>query len=183
MNILSPVTDNCSSWISGRGRMTVEMFSWPSLHERMCQTWGSNSGPLACKANSLPIRSKFIKKVRKQSYWRSTASTEWQIRTQLSESFKGKWDQCTLKDLLMIDGQHMSTRYLSRQTYFSWQIVLFPKDQHQLWYEHRKCVVADWESCPCPFLTHLVHECHHSEQILNSAMAGLNLKMMQFTFD
>ena len=27
--------------------MAVEMFSWPSLHERMCRTWGSNSGPLA----------------------------------------------------------------------------------------------------------------------------------------
>ena len=31
------------------------MFSWPSLHERMCRTWGSNTGPLACQANSLPI--------------------------------------------------------------------------------------------------------------------------------
>ena len=55
VQILSPVTDNCSSWISGRGRMAVEMFSWPSLHERMCRTWGSNSGPLACQANSLPF--------------------------------------------------------------------------------------------------------------------------------
>ena len=35
--------------------MAVEMFSWPSLHDRMCRTWGSNSGPLACQANSLPI--------------------------------------------------------------------------------------------------------------------------------
>ena len=35
--------------------MTVEMFSWPSLHERMCQTWGLNSGPLACQGNTLPI--------------------------------------------------------------------------------------------------------------------------------
>ena len=35
MHILSPVTDNCSSWISGRGRMAVEMFSWPSLLEKM----------------------------------------------------------------------------------------------------------------------------------------------------
>ena len=55
MHILSPVTDNCSSWISGRGRMAAEMFSWPSLHERMCRTWGSNAGPLACQANTLPI--------------------------------------------------------------------------------------------------------------------------------
>ena len=56
MHILSPVTDNCSSWISGRGRMAVEMFSWPSLHERMCRMWGSNSGPLACQAYMLPIK-------------------------------------------------------------------------------------------------------------------------------
>ena len=56
VHILSPVTDNCSSWISGRGRMAVEMFSWPSLHERMCRTWGSNSGPLACQVDSLPIK-------------------------------------------------------------------------------------------------------------------------------
>ena len=55
VHILSPVTDNCSSWISGRGRMAVEMFSWPNLHERICRTWGSNSGPLACQANSLSI--------------------------------------------------------------------------------------------------------------------------------
>ena len=35
--------------------MAVEIFSWPSLHERMCRTWGSNSGPLACQADTLPI--------------------------------------------------------------------------------------------------------------------------------
>ena len=55
MHSLSPVTDNCSSWISRRERMAVEMFSWPSLHERMCRTWGSNPGPPACQANKLPI--------------------------------------------------------------------------------------------------------------------------------
>ena len=31
--------------------MAEEMFSW----QRMCRTWGSNSGPLACQVNSLPI--------------------------------------------------------------------------------------------------------------------------------
>ena len=35
--------------------MAVEMFSWPSLHERMCWMWGLNSEPLACQANTLPI--------------------------------------------------------------------------------------------------------------------------------
>ena len=35
--------------------MAIEMFSWPRLHERMFQMWGSNSGPLACQANSLSI--------------------------------------------------------------------------------------------------------------------------------
>ena len=55
VHILSPVTDNFSSWISGRGRMAVKKFSWPRLHERICRTWGSNSGPLACQATTLPI--------------------------------------------------------------------------------------------------------------------------------
>ena len=53
--IISPVNENCSTWISGRGRMAVELFSWPSLHEIMCRTSGSNSGPLACQADTLPI--------------------------------------------------------------------------------------------------------------------------------
>ena len=35
--------------------MVVEMFSWPSLHENMCRAWGSNSWPLACQAETLPI--------------------------------------------------------------------------------------------------------------------------------
>ena len=53
--IISPVNENCSTWISGRGRMAVELFSWPSLHDIMCRTSGSNSGPLACQADTLPI--------------------------------------------------------------------------------------------------------------------------------
>ena len=55
LHILSPVTDNCSCGFSGRGRMAVKFFSWPSLHKRMCRMWGSNSGSLACQADMLPI--------------------------------------------------------------------------------------------------------------------------------
>ena len=55
VHILSPVNDNCSSWISRRGRMAIEIFSWPSLNERMCWTWGLNSGPLACQVDTVPI--------------------------------------------------------------------------------------------------------------------------------
>ena len=50
VNTLSLGIDNCSSWISGRGRMAVEIFSWPNLHERMCRTcaelgvWTMKSG-------------------------------------------------------------------------------------------------------------------------------------------
>ena len=28
---------------------------WPSLHKRMCRTWVSNLGPLACQEDMLPI--------------------------------------------------------------------------------------------------------------------------------
>ena len=50
MHILPPVTDNCSSRISGRWRMTVECFFMTY------RTWGSNSGPLACQADSFRSR-------------------------------------------------------------------------------------------------------------------------------
>ena len=62
VHILSPVTDNCSSWISGRRRMAVEFFSWPSPHERMCRTWGSNSGTLACQTILIIWSKQFEKK-------------------------------------------------------------------------------------------------------------------------
>ena len=38
VHILSPETDNCPSWISGRERMTIENIWWSKPHERMLQT-------------------------------------------------------------------------------------------------------------------------------------------------
>ena len=52
--ILSQITEKCSSWISGRGKMTEEIFSLPNLHEKMCQTRGSIAVPLDSQATSLP---------------------------------------------------------------------------------------------------------------------------------
>ena len=52
--ILSPVTDNCPSWISGRMRMVVEFFSWPNLDERMWPDRGWNQRPLDSQSDSLP---------------------------------------------------------------------------------------------------------------------------------
>ena len=37
MHILSPETDNCPSWISGRGRMTVENISWSISTKECCR--------------------------------------------------------------------------------------------------------------------------------------------------
>ena len=37
MHILSPETDNCSSWISGRERMTVENISWSISTKDCCR--------------------------------------------------------------------------------------------------------------------------------------------------
>ena len=44
MHILSPETDNCPSWISGRERMTVAWFSQAFLHEKkdLRLYWGSS---------------------------------------------------------------------------------------------------------------------------------------------
>ena len=56
VRILSPVTDNSLSWISGRERMVVENFSWSNLNERMfCWTWGSNPQLSAYEKDTHPI--------------------------------------------------------------------------------------------------------------------------------
>ena len=46
MHILSPKTDNCPSWISGRERMTVENISWSISTKECCRPWqGLNPRP------------------------------------------------------------------------------------------------------------------------------------------
>ena len=46
MHILSPETDNCPSWISGRERMTVENISWSISTKECCRPRrGLNPGP------------------------------------------------------------------------------------------------------------------------------------------
>ena len=46
MHILSPETDNCPSWISGRERMTVENISWSISTKECCRPrWGLNPRP------------------------------------------------------------------------------------------------------------------------------------------
>ena len=43
---LSPETDNCPSWISGRERMTVENISWSTSTKECCRPrWGLNLRP------------------------------------------------------------------------------------------------------------------------------------------
>ena len=46
VHILSPETDNCPSWISGRERMTIENISWSISTKECCWTRrGSNPWP------------------------------------------------------------------------------------------------------------------------------------------
>ena len=46
MHILSPETDNCPSWISGRERMTIENISWSISTKECCRPrWGLNPRP------------------------------------------------------------------------------------------------------------------------------------------
>ena len=96
MHILSPVTDNCSSWISGRGSMAVEIFSWPSLHERMFRTWGSNSGLLACQADTLPIE---LPRPANPGWEHIGSYSHKSIRYNISECqfhWQTKWKLCSL---------------------------------------------------------------------------------------
>ena len=46
VHILSPETDNCLSWRSGRERMTVENISWSISTKKCCRPWrGLNPQP------------------------------------------------------------------------------------------------------------------------------------------
>ena len=53
MHILSPETDNCPSWISGRERMTVENTSWSISMKECCRPWrGLNPWPPGLQLDS-----------------------------------------------------------------------------------------------------------------------------------
>ena len=52
MHILSPETDNCPSWISGRERMTVENISWSISTKECCRPRrGLNPRPLGLQSD------------------------------------------------------------------------------------------------------------------------------------
>ena len=55
MHILSPETDNCPSWISGRERMTVETISWSISMKESCRPRrGSNLRPPGLQSDTHP---------------------------------------------------------------------------------------------------------------------------------
>ena len=55
VHILSPETDNCPSWISGRERMTVENISWSISTKECCRPrQGSNPRPPGLQSDAYP---------------------------------------------------------------------------------------------------------------------------------
>ena len=55
VHILSPETDNCPSWISGRERMTLENISWSISTKECCRPWwGSNPRPSGLQSDAHP---------------------------------------------------------------------------------------------------------------------------------
>ena len=55
VHILSPETDNCPSWISGRKRMTVENISWSISTKECCRPRrGSNPRPPGLQSDAHP---------------------------------------------------------------------------------------------------------------------------------
>ena len=51
---LSPVTDNCPSWIGGRERMAIDIISWPISTKECYRMCGSNTRPSAYQADEHP---------------------------------------------------------------------------------------------------------------------------------
>ena len=56
VHILSPVTDNCSSWISWRGRMAVDLFFHDQVSMKECAGRGDRTrGRLHAKSRDLEV--------------------------------------------------------------------------------------------------------------------------------
>ena len=83
MHILSPETDNCPSWISGRERMTVENISWSISTKECCRPQqGLNPWPPGLQSDSASnwaMGRHYIKKklsclsCRQHVYWSSSS--------------------------------------------------------------------------------------------------------------
>ena len=78
------------------------MFSWPSLYERMCRTWGSNSGPLACQANSLPIELPRLSDLIliMSSLWEETLACQFQKRQKRYPCLVNVFYRCKMSRLM-----------------------------------------------------------------------------------
>ena len=127
MHILSPETDNCPSWISGRERITVENISWSISTKECCRPrWGLNPRPPGLESDGA-------------SNWATEAGSssnnkEWQLQPLMKMNYSSRacftglfiW---TPYNLIYLTHTHTHTqrpdiKYKLRHTYtyFSWSL-------------------------------------------------------------
>ena len=142
MHILSPETDNCPSWISGRERMTVESISWSISTKECCRPRrGSNPRPSGLQSDAHPT----------EPTRPATFETGFKLRLmwKMRLSYKGKCHVillATLHDIYLyktVTFPHPPLKPISKMAFlhrFHCTIKLqFPEHRwlvHHCWFEH-----------------------------------------------
>ena len=118
MHILSPETDNCPSWISGRERVTVENISWSISMKECCRPrWGLNPGPPGLQwdgASNWATEAGW-------SWYKISCWSNWEIQIRKTVYYVyPKFNRLTARTLLLLS----FGRYMCNRT-FVWSVVDF----------------------------------------------------------
>ena len=131
MHILSPETDNCPSWISGRERMTVENISWSISTKESCRPQrGLNPRPpglLDCASNwatEAGRTASWISDWNNFSYFWSTSDpdTAYQVSSQLAFWIMKKTFEIDFQD--SSHGKHLEFPIKTISPSFELQVTL-----------------------------------------------------------
>ena len=103
MHILSPETDNCPSWISGRERMTVENISWSISTKECCRPRrGLNPRPPGLQSDGASNwateagTTRGIVKIIWASAWQNQQNGMCSAKTQISLGIRPVWSDSSL---------------------------------------------------------------------------------------
>ena len=133
MHIISPVTDNCPTWVSARERMAIEMISWPISTKECCRTEGSNPRP---HENSSYMHPTELQPGPFSDISISSSIPSWQVLTAHAQPFRGTRDLAfCLKvplDSLLVWASSGGSGETARMRRLAWTFAARIGDKYQI---------------------------------------------------
>ena len=115
MHILSPETDNCPSWISGRERMTVENISWSISTKEYCRPpRGLNPRPPGLQSDGA-------------SNWATEAGTLFSYSAHSTENIHLKRHIPIGRVKIFFQPKHIDIFFISPQKHMLWYSLELPR--------------------------------------------------------